>query len=88
MNKDSLVALALVCNLLFVLSYLLHTLLYPLISSVGVGTATSVFPVNLSNNAHEDSIMAHSTKVIKLLVIFTVINLFITLSLLVCFFFD
>jgi hypothetical protein len=68
-----------VCNLLSVLSYLLHTLLYPLISSVGVGTATSVFPVNLSNNAHEDSIMAHSI---------TVINLFITLSLLVCFFFD
>jgi len=71
MKKDSLVALEQVYNLLFVLlSHLLHTLLYPLISFVAVGVATSNLSLCiLFNNAHEDNIMAHSI---------TVINLFIT----------
>ena len=61
MKKDSLVALALVCNLLSPL-YLLCTSLYPLIDSIAVGVATSNLSLCiLFNNAHEDNVNAINT---------------------------
>ena len=64
MKKDSLVALEQVYNHPSPLSHLLHTSLYPLIFSIAVGVATSVFPVNLFNNAHEDNVSITTTNVI------------------------
>jgi hypothetical protein len=55
-----------VCNLLVVLSLShLYTSLYPLISSIAVGVATSNLSLCiLFNNAHEDNVSITTTNVI------------------------